>query len=175
MKKVQAQLAMRDQVLRALVELVADEVPETLIGAEVERRVHDLAHRLDAQGAGIADYLEATGQTEESLLSGLREAAADAVKADLALRALAEAESVEVTDEDVDDEVKRLAERTQLKVGDIRRQLDRADQMPAVRSDIRKTKALEWLTDHVEVVDEEGRAIDRASLVPDLPVQESEV
>lgn len=172
-KKVQAQLALRDQVLRALVELVSDEIPETLIAAEVERRVHDLAHRLEAQGAGIAEYLAATGQTEESLISGLREAALEAVKADLALRALAEAESVEVTDQDVDDEVKRLAERTQLKVADIRRQLDRADQMPAVRSDIRKTKALEWLTDHVEIVDEEGRAIDRASLVPDLP-QESE-
>jgi len=173
-KKVQAQLALRDQVLRALVELVADEVPETLIAAEVERRVHDLAHRLEAQGAGIAEYLQATGQTEESLISDLREAAQEAVKADLALRALADAESVEVTDADIEDEVKRLAERTQLKPAEIRRQLDRADQMPAVRSDIRKTKALEWLSDHVEVVDEEGRAIDRASLVPDLPVQESE-
>jgi hypothetical protein len=38
--------------------------------------------------------------------------------------------------------------------------------LPAVRSDIRKGKALEWLVDHVEIVDEEGRPVDRALLAP---------
>ena len=48
----------------------------------------------------------------------------------------------------------------------IRRRLDRGDQLPAVRSDIRKGKALEWLVEHVEIVDEEGRPVDRALLAP---------
>jgi trigger factor len=55
----------------------------------------------------------------------------------------------------------------------VRAQLEAADQMPAVRSDIRKAKALEWLMEHVEIVDEEGKAIDRADLQPD-PVETDE-
>ena len=38
--------------------------------------------------------------------------------------------------------------------------------MPAVRSDLRKRKALEWLIEHVEIVDEDGNPIDRAALEP---------
>jgi hypothetical protein len=41
--------------------------------------------------------------------------------------------------------------------------------MPAVRSDIRKAKALGWLMEHVEIVDEEGSPIDRDALKPDEP------
>jgi hypothetical protein len=67
----------------------------------------------------------------------------------------------------VDAEITRLAERYATKgtkPAQLRRQLERADQLPAVRSDVRKSKALEWLLDRVEVVDEEGHPIDRAVL-----------
>ena len=84
------------------------------------------------------------------------------VKADLALRAVAEAEDIEVSDEDIEAELGRMAERLGQKPAQLLRQLERAEQMPAVRSDVRKSKALEWLVDHVEVVDEEGHLIDRS-------------
>jgi trigger factor len=71
-----------------------------------------------------------------------------------------------VSENDVDAEVARLAERVGQKPAQLRKALERAEQMPAVRSDIRKSQALEWLVQHVEVVDEEGHAIDRADLGP---------
>jgi hypothetical protein len=49
----------------------------------------------------------------------------------------------------------------------LRRRLDRAGRLPAVRSDQRKAKALEWLLDNVELVDEEGKPVDRDGLRPD--------
>jgi hypothetical protein len=55
------------------------------------------------------------------------------------------------------------------KPAQLRRQLERAEQMPAVRSDVRKSKALEWLVEHVEVVDEAGHPIDHALLSPPEP------
>ena len=163
-RKVQTQLALRDEVVKALVELVEQDVPEPLIESEMERRFHDLGHRLQSQGADINQYLQATGQSQEALLADVRESAISAVKADLALRAVAEAESLEATEEDVDNEIVRLAERLNQKPAQVRRQLERGEQMPAVRSDVRKAKALEWLLEHVEVVDEEGHSIDRADL-----------
>ena len=163
-RKVQAQLALRDEVVAALTQLVDDDPPEPLIGAEMERRLHDLSHRLEQQGADIGSYLQATGQTQEQLIGELREGAVQAVKADLALRAVVDAEGIEATDEDVERELERLAERLQQKPAQLRRQLERADQMQAVRSDIRKGKALAWLLEHVEIVDGEGHTIDRADL-----------
>jgi trigger factor len=171
-RKVQAQLALRDEVVGALVELVDGEMPEPLVGAEMERRLHDLAHRLEAQGNDLGQYLQATGKTQEELIDELRRGAAEGVKADLALRAVADAEAIEATDEDLDLEIARLAERVGQKPAQVRRQLDRADQLQAVRSDVRKAKALAWLLEHVETVDEDDKPIERADL--ELPAQQAE-
>jgi len=174
-KKMQAQLSVRSEVVDALVEVVAEEMPEPLINEEMQRRLHELAHRLQAQGADLAQYLQATGQDAEEFQAGLREAAISAVKADLALRGVADEEGLEATDEEVDAEIERIAQATGQKPAAVRKQLDRNDQLPAVRSDIRKGKALTWLTEHVEIADEEGKIIDRAELMnptPDTPAQE---
>ncbi|HEX9970401.1 MAG TPA: trigger factor, partial [Acidimicrobiales bacterium] len=165
-KRVQAQMALRDEALKALVELVGDDAPEPLVAEEMERRLHDLAHRLESQGGTIQQYLEATGTSQQELVDGLRADAVQAVKADLGLRALVAAEGIEATDEDVDAEIVRLAQRFEEKPEKLRRQLERADRIPTVRSDVRKAKALEWLVDHVQVVDEEGNPVDRADLEP---------
>jgi trigger factor len=165
-KKLQASLQMRDEALKALVELVAEDAPEPLVDEEMERRARDLVHRLEHQGATVEQYLEATGTSQEQFVAQLRADAVEAVKADLALRALAEAEGVEADEEDVDREVERLAERFGVKPEKLRRDLERQEALPTVRSDIRKAKALEWLVQNVEVVDEEGHPIDRAELSP---------
>ena len=70
----------------------------------------------------------------------------------------------------------RIAQAAGQKPAAVRKQLDRNDQLPAVRSDIRKGKALTWLTEHVEIADEEGKIIDRAELMsptPDTPEEEA--
>ena len=168
-KKVQAQMALREQLLHALSELVVEDAPEPLVGAEMESRLHDIAHRLQQQGADIGRYLEATGQSQEDFIAALREEATRAVKIDLGLRAVADAELLDVADDDLDKEIERLAVEVGQKPAQVRRQLEHNDQMPAVRSNLRKAKALDWLLEHAEVVDEEGHPIDRADLTPEPP------
>ena len=65
--KVQTQMLVRDKVLEAAAELVDVDVPETLVDEEMERRLHDLHHRLEQQGATIPQYLAATGQEQEDV------------------------------------------------------------------------------------------------------------
>jgi trigger factor len=175
MKKVQATMALRNGTVEALVELVDTDPPAPLVESEVERRAHDLGHRLEAQGATIAQYIEATGQSEEQIVADLRAQAVPAVKADLALRAVAEAEKIEPTEDELEAEIGRLATSYQLTPEDLRDQLERAEQIPAVRSDLKKSKALEWLIEHVEVVDPDGQPVDRAllTLVPDTDESEA--
>lgn len=165
-KKVQSTLSLRSAAVDALVELVDADAPAALVDAEIQRRVHDLEHRLQAQNVGVAEYLQATGQTPEQVVDSMREGAAQGVKADLALRAIADQEELEPTDEDIEAEIERLASAYGMKPTELRRNLDRAEQMPAVRSDWKKSKALEWILERVEIVDPEGRPIDRALLEP---------
>jgi trigger factor len=163
-KKVQAQMAIQEKTGEALADLVEDDVPEPLVDAEVQNRIQDLAMRLQAQGMDLGQYLAATGNDQEAFVAELRDTATQAVKVDLALRAVAEAESTEVTDEDLEEEFASIAERVGQEPEQVRKQFERNEQVPLVRSDIRKRKALEWLLEQVEVVDESGNPVDRAAL-----------
>jgi trigger factor len=170
-KRLQASMALRNGVVEALVALVDVEAPEPLVNAEIERRANDLGQRLAQQNATVAQYLVATGQSEEQVVAELRAGAEPAVKADLALRAVAEAERLDASDEEVDAEISRLAESYSMSAAELRRNLDRADQLPALRSDVRKTKALEWLVQNVELVDPEGHPVDRSLLTPEALIE----
>jgi trigger factor len=159
-----ARFALEQRAVDALVELVTEEIPPQLVDEEFRERVHDLGHRLEAQGIGVADFVRATGQSETEFLEGLREAALRSVKADLALRSLAEAEDVDVTDEDVDEELAAMGERLEMDVDQVRDRLERSGRLSTVRSDRRKAKALRWLVDHVELVGEDGEPVSREEL-----------
>jgi trigger factor len=159
---LQAQLLVRDKVLTAASELVDGDVPETLVNQEMERRLHDLAHRLDEQMPGITipQYLAASGQDQQEFVDGVREGAMNAVRADLALRAVATQEGIEVSDDEVDAEITRLAERLGEKPAKVRKDLERRGVTQAVRSDLERGKALTFLIEHATVVDEDGNPVD---------------
>src|SRR5207237_10282614 len=127
-KRVNAQMALRSGVIEALVELVDEEPPTPLVDAEIERRLHDLDHRLHEQRATIQQYLEATGQTGQELVDSLRPSAEQSVKADLALRAGAEAEAIEATDDDGDEQIERLGAPGKTKPAQQPKQHKQADQ-----------------------------------------------
>jgi trigger factor len=167
LRKVQAQLALRERALAALVELVEQDPPPSLVEAEVSERLHDLGHRLESRRMTVPQFLAASGRDEEELLAEIRAEAAQAVRADLALRALADAESIEVTEEELDRAVADMAEQVGTGPAELRRRLEHAGRLSAVRSDRRKAKALAWLLEHVELVDEDGNPVSRHDLRAD--------
>jgi trigger factor len=163
-RRMQVQLTLREKAVEALVQLVEEDAPEALVASEMQARLRDLSMRLSAQGMSAEQYLAATGRTQQQLTDELRETATQAVKADLALRSVADAEGIEVAEEDLDAEIESLATRMREKPDKVRGQLERNDQLAAVRSDLRTRKALEWLLEHIELVDPEGKPIERADL-----------
>ncbi len=171
LKLVQAQLALRERTVDALVGLVAEDPPESLVEEEVRERLHDLGHRLEARRLTVEQFLQASGRGEGELLGEIRADAARAVRLDLALRALADAEDVQVTDAELDESIGEMAQQAGTSAADLRRRLDRAGRLPAVRSDRRKAKALTWLFDQVDLVDEDGKPMSRDDLHVDVAAQ----
>ncbi|MDQ2648665.1 MAG: trigger factor [Actinomycetota bacterium] len=165
-RRAQASMDWREKVGEALTELVTDPVPEALVNQEMQNRLQDLAMRLQAQGMGIEQYLGMTGTDPDTFSQELRGTAESGVKVDLALRAVAEAEGIECTDEDLEEELDGVASRVGETVDVVRERFERVGQISAIRSDIRKRKALEWLLERTEVVDQDGAPIDRSELEP---------
>jgi trigger factor len=165
--KLQAQMAMRDRVLDEVAALVTIEPPEALVAQELESRLHDLMHRIEAQGMSIGQWLAVTGQDQTEFLDQMRGGAGKAVLADLALRAIVAQEGIEATDEELDAEIGRLAERTGEKPQKVRRDLDRRGLLEAVRSDIARGKALQFVVDAAIALDSTGAEIDVSIPTPD--------
>jgi len=165
-RKAQATAEAHQKAAEAVTALVELEPPESLVQAEVQQRLQDLLLRLQAQGIELGSYLQATGGSQEQLVEDLKATAEQAVLLDLALRAVADAEGIEVGDDDLDAEYAALAARVEQSVDEVRQQLEHAEQVSAVRSDLRRRKAMELVLEEVEVVDEEGTSIDLAALQP---------
>jgi len=175
-RKIQAQLAVRDKALQAVGAKVAIDIPEPLIQEEMERRLHNLLHRLQEQGASVEQYLAATGLSQDQLIADVRLESTKAVKADLALRAVVAAEEIVASDDEVEAEIARLAERTGRKPAQLRKEIERGGGLQAVRSELSRGKALQFLVDHATVVDEEGKPLDISfpESAPEAPAEEPE-
>ena len=173
-KIVEAQMALQQKTVEALVELVTEEIPEQLVLEELRERIHDLNHRLEGQGMSLGQFLGVTGRGEEEFLEELRAGALQSVKADLALRALVEAEEIELEDEELDEELTAMGSRLDMDADQVRSQLEQAGRLSAVRSDRRKAKAMRWLMDSVELVDENGKPVSRDDLKVNQGEEDSE-
>ena len=172
MARYQGAMAVRDRVLQAAADLVPVQPPSPLVEQELERRVSDLVHQLQHRGLTIEQYLQATGREVQDFVDEMREGAARAVLADLALRAVVVQEAIEASDAEVDAEVVRLAERANEKPDRLRRDLERRGVLEAVRSEIARGKALEFLVEHANTVDEDGAAIDLS--MPEQPTSDNQ-
>jgi trigger factor len=170
----QAQMALQPKTADALVELVTEDIPEQLVLEELRERIHDLNHRLDSQGMSLGQFLGATGRDEEEFVAELRVGALQSVKLDLALRALVDEEAIELTDEELDEELVTMGERLEMDVDQVREQLERAGRLTAVRSDRRKAKAMRWLVDTVDLVDEDGKPVSRDDLFANQAEEDTE-
>jgi trigger factor len=148
-----------------LVKLTDIEPPAALVSTDLRRRVEGTARQLASRGIDIEQFLSATGQDANAFVEQLRPESEQAVRLDLALRAVAAAESIDAADDDLDAEYQRIAMQTGQKAGRVRDAFESGAGDLEIRAQIRKSKALDWLLHHVEFVDPAGNAIDRDALL----------
>ena len=164
MRIQQANMAVQQNTAEALAALVSDEIPESMIENEINARIQDLVQRLQQQGMDVSAYLEAVGQTAETLAAEFREPAEQAVKVDLALRSVADLEGLFPDDNRIDEVIVEMAGPSGQDPDELKARLAEVGQISALRSDLAKQAAMEWLTDNIELVGEDGEAIDREAL-----------
>jgi trigger factor len=155
LKEGAVQAALRDRALEALIEKVDVELPERLVDAETESRVQSARERAERQGISLDQVLEASGVDELEFRSDARAHALRAIQADLALEAVARAEGIRVSDEDIDAAVREIAAQLGRDQKDVRRSLERAGQITSLAGDIIRDRALNLVVESAEVVEEQ--------------------
>ena len=100
---------LRNKVVEAVLETTKIEVPSALTDREVENQINRFAQQMQMQGISLAQYFEMTGQTIEAMKEQMREGAEKAVKTDLILSEIAKVEKIEVTEEEVNNEIEMMA------------------------------------------------------------------
>ena len=126
-------------LMEALMNNLEAEIPEAMYVAETENYVRDYDNRLRMQGLDLKTYFQYTGMDLDSLRAQLRPQAEKQVKMRLALEKIAELENLTATEEDVEAEIKRIADAYQMNVEDVKNAIP-AD---SVAEDIKVKKAMD--------------------------------
>nr|WP_315294361.1 trigger factor [Mammaliicoccus lentus] len=103
------------------------DIPEAMINTELDRMMQEFEQRISQQGLNLDLYYQFSGQSEEELKAQMKEDAEKRVKTNLTLRAIADAEHIEISDEDVEAELTKMSEQFGLSVEDIKSTLGNND------------------------------------------------
>ncbi len=142
---------LRDRALDALLARTQVDLPESLVIHETEHRVTEATSRAERSGLTLAQVLETQGWDEDRFRSDARDHAVRAITADLILEAVARAEDLEVTADEIGAEIDAIAQAYQRDAKELAKQLDRSGQIVTLASDIIRTKALDLLVEHADI------------------------
>jgi len=151
----QVRSELETRVLDAFLGQVDVPLPETLVNDELQFRASRFVQQLNLMGISLEQYQQGAETTREQLEADLRAQAERAVKAQLVLEAVAAAEGIEASDEEVEAEIGRQAQRLGREPEDVRKALG-AGRDGVIRGDILRTKALELLVENADVAVQQG-------------------
>jgi trigger factor len=159
-KKMQQGVQARDQILEALLERTEVPIPEKVLEAEIENRKHDAIHQFDHDEAAFAQVLEAEGKTLEEFDTDVREEAEKAVRTQLLLDTIADAEKTSVDDGELTERIIYQAQRFGISPDEYVQRAQQSGQLTAIYADVRRGKALASVVRKATVTDAAGAEVD---------------
>ena len=156
LKGAGADAAVRDAALQALIERVDVELPERLVDRETEARVERARRRAEQQGIPLEQVLRAQGIEELQFRSDARAHATRAIQADLALEAVARAEGIRSSEEELNTAIETIAKEVDRPVKEVRQTLEQSGGVVSLAGDIIRDKALGVVVEHANVVEAGG-------------------
>ena len=143
-----AQRAFEDVLMAKVAEGVEAEIPHEMVELQAERMMEQFKQQLAAQGIPFDQYLKMTGTTEADFRKQADGPAAEQVKMDLAVEAIIKAEGLEATDEDVENELKNMAEKYGMDLETVKKYLHPED----VKEQVIREKAVKVVADSAVAV-----------------------
>lgn len=146
-KEKEADTAVENELFEQLADLVEGEIPPVMYESQIDDSMNEFSYQLQTQGLNMETYLQFTGSKEADLRENFRAQAEKQVKCRLALEKIAELEKVEVTEDDLNEQYKKLAEMYGMEEESIRKILSAED----VSKDLLTTKAMEIVKANADI------------------------
>lgn len=141
-KEEEARNHKADETFKRIIENLEVELPQEMIDQEADRLVHDFEHRLSHQNFSLEQYLEATGSDKDTLRETFKPQAEMNIKQSLAVEEIVKQEDLEISPEEVDEEIKRIQEATNTPLEEIKKIFE-ADDYAMIKDDMKRRKAFE--------------------------------
>ena len=133
-----------NNVLTEVTNIVKVDIPDCMIEERIDALANDFGYRLQSQGMELKKYLEYTGLTEKAFREQFKDRAESQVKLSLAISKIAELENIEVTDKDVEDEYKKMADSYKMEVEKIKQFVNAED----LKADIKMQKTVNFVVEN---------------------------
>ncbi len=145
------------EIIKQVVDNCEMDIPDLMLDAQAEQSARDFAMRMESQGISIDQYLNLVGQTSEKFMEDIRPHALQTIKERLTLEAIAKAEGIEVTEEMVDEEMKKMADAYQMDIEKLKELLSDQEK-EGMKVDIAVSKAADFLFENGKAVEKKEEA-----------------
>ena len=157
-----AQRAFEDVLMTKVAEGIKADIPDEMIEMQAHQMLEGFKQQLASQGIPFDQYTKMTGMNEEQIIMDAKEPATNQVRMDLAIRAIIKAEGLEVTDEEVENEIKSLAEKYGMELDTVKKFLNPED----IKEQVMREKVIKVVADSAiavapEVKEDENKEEDK--------------
>ncbi|MFC4767524.1 trigger factor [Effusibacillus consociatus] len=143
---------LEEQVIEKAVANAAIELPEVMVDIEINGMIEDFKQRLQMQGIPYEAYLQFTGASEDKLREEMKENAEKRVRTRLVLEAISKAENIEATEDDVHEEIAKIADSARMDFNLVKQILESRDpHFHALKDDIVSRKTVAFLVENSKV------------------------
>lgn len=152
---INAKRIFKERVVTKVVDQAEVEIPETLLKQQLEVETNRFVQRLAMQRLTLDDYLKMANKDSDGLRQDLEARAQLAVKTRLVLDAIAKAEGIKVTTEELNQEIEDLAAQYDLEAEKVRADLEARGQLSALEEELLLEKVQDFLADNAVALTEE--------------------
>ena len=143
-KEADAKNAKEDAVITAIIEDAKMDLPEPMVATQQRQMVEDFAQRIQQQGLSIEQYFQFTGLTPEKFMEQTKPQAERRIKSRLVLEAVVAAEKIEVSDDEFNAELEKMAEQYKMEIDKIKEMVGEYE-TKQIKEDIAIQKAVEFV------------------------------
>ena len=143
-KESEAKAKKESEAIEKVVEAAKMDIPQAMIDTQVNRMLEDFAMRLQQQGLSVEQYFQYTGMTADKIMEEMKPEAVKRIKNSLVLEAVAKAENIEVSEEEFEAELQKMADMYKMEIVKIKEFMQDAE-AKQMKDDIAIQKAVELI------------------------------
>ena len=143
-KEVEAKKTKEDEAIQKIIDKSKMDIPEAMLATQCESMVNEFAQRIAQSGLSLEQYLQFSGMTMDALMDQVKPEAMKRIQSSLVLEAIAKEQNIEVSDEDVDAEIEKMAAAYGMEADKLKEYMGESEKK-SMKADLAITKAVDFV------------------------------